>query len=461
VITPTAREGGYLPIAAYALIGDGRSAALVGSDGSIDWLCLPCFDDASLFGRLLDSRRGGHWQLAPRGPYRVVQRYADRSNVLETVFETRSGRVLLSDLMPLGGDAAESRVVRILECLGGEMTLRHECLPAPGYAREGAAAPEFDGGVLRVDGGEATFLVTGTEPLTRTREELHLLTGESVAFGLHVLLPPLGADAVLRTGSASRPSAPSSLTAFPLPGADATPGWSNERALRLRRATEEGWWAWVARCGYAGPHQEAVCRSLLVLGLLTHAPTGAVVAAPTTSLPEGGSRPTRDLRLTSMRDAATAPSVFLRLGLLEEADALSGWLERNRPGGGGGPVRLGGGEVEGERSLDHLDGYRAVRPVHVGASPRPEDEDGDALAGAFQRAGALARRGEVEQAQRLFERLLTHRSPLGLLSGEADGRTGELLGNFPRAATHLALVAAAVDIERARAAAGGGPRTGR
>jgi GH15 family glucan-1,4-alpha-glucosidase len=434
VITPTAREGGYLPIAAYALIGDGRSAALVGSDGSIDWLCLPRFDDASLFGRLLDSRRGGHWQLAPRGPYRVLQRYGDRSNVLETVFETRSGRVLLSDLMPLGGDAAQSRVVRILECLSGEMTLRHECVPAPGYARDGAAAPDFDGGVLRVDGGEATFLVTGTEPLTRTREELHLLTGESVAFGLHV-----------------EPH-----------GADATPGWSNERALRLRRATEEAWWAWVARCGYAGPHQESVCRSLLALGLLTHAPTGAVVAAPTTSLPEGGSRPTRDLRLTSLRDAATAPSVFLRLGLLEEADALSGWLERNRPRGGDGPVRLGGGEVEGERSLDHLDGYRAVGPVRVGASAGPEDEGGDpALAGAFQRAGALARRGDVEQAQRLFERLLTHRSPLGLLSGEADGRTGELLGNFPRAATHLALVAAAVDIERARAAMGGGPRTGR
>jgi hypothetical protein len=154
--------------------------------------------------------------------------------------------------------------------------------------------------------------------------------------------------------------------------------------------------------------------------------------------------------------------VFLRLGLLEEADALSGWLERNRRGGGDGPVRLGGGEVEGERSLDHLDGYRAVGPVRVGAATGLEDEDGDpALAGAFRRAGALARRGEVEQAQRLFERLLSHRSPLGLLSGEADGRTGELLGNFPRAATHLALVAAAVDIERARAAMGGGPGTGR
>jgi GH15 family glucan-1,4-alpha-glucosidase len=434
VITPTAREGGYLPISAYALIGDGRSAALVGSDGSIDWLCLPRFDDASLFGRLLDSRRGGLWQLAPRGPYRVLQRYGDRSNVLETVFETRTGRVLLSDLMPLGGDAAEPRVVRILECLSGEMTLRHECLPAPGYAGDGPAVPDFDGGVLRVDGGEETFLVTGTEPLTRTREELHLLTGETVAFALHVLPK----------------------------GADRAPGLSTERAVRLRRATEEGWWAWVARCGYTGPHQEAVCRSVLVLGLLTHVPTGAVVAAPTTSLPEpGGSRPTRDLRLTSLRDASTAPSVFLQLGLLEEADALSGWLERNRAGGEDGLVRLAGGGGDGERNLDHLDGYRAVRPVRVGPPPGPGEDGEPALAGAFRRAGALARHGEIEQAQRLFDRLLTHRSPLGLLSGEADGRTGELLGNFPRAATHLALVAAAVDIERARAAMGGGPGMGR
>ena len=235
-------------------------------------------------------------------------------------------------------------------------------------------------------------------------------------------------------------------------------GWQ----VHLAGPTEDGWWAWVARCGYTGRHQEAVCRSVLVLGLLTDAPTGAVVAAPTTSLPEpGGSRPTRDLRLTSLRDASAAPSVFLQLGLLADADALSGWLERNRGGGGDGLVRLGGGCGDGERSLDHLDGYRAARPVRVGAPAGPGEDGEPALARAFRRAGALARHGEMEQAQRLFERLLTHRSPLGLLSGEADGRTGELLGNFPRAATHLALIAAAVDIERARVAMGGGPGTGR
>ncbi|HEX6493177.1 MAG TPA: trehalase-like domain-containing protein [Candidatus Dormibacteraeota bacterium] len=424
MITPTAREGGYLPVAAYGLIGDGRSAALVASDGSIDWLCLPRFDDPSLFGRLLDARRGGHWQLAPRGPYRVLQRYGDRSNVLETVFETRTGRVLLSDLMPLAAGPTDPQVVRIVECLSGEMTLRHECLPAPGYAEQGPVAPGFDGGVLRIAGGGDDVLVTGSEPIVRGREELHLLAGETVAFGLHVCA-----------------------------GAAAPPSWSTARAQRLRGETGAAWWAWVARCAYAGPHPEAVARSALVLGLLTHAPTGAMLAAATTSLPEpGGGGGTRDLRAVSMEDASTAPAVFLQLGLLDEAHALSGWLERHPGGGAEGLVPLDGARAGGERALDHLDGHRGTGPVRVGAS------DGDTAAGlaaAFRRVGALARHGDLDQAERLFARLLTHRSPLGLLSGDVDARTGELLGNFPRAAAHLALVGAAVDIERARAGTAG------
>lgn len=437
MITPTAREGGYLPVAAYGLIGDGGSAALVGSDGSIDWLCLPRFDDPSLFGRLLDARRGGHWQLAPRGPYRVLQRYGDRSNVLETLFETRTGRVLLSDLMPLGAGPSQPRVVRILECLSGEMTLRHECLPAPGYAEHGPGAPGFEGGVLRVGSGEDDVLVTGSEPIVRGREELHVLAGETVAFALHVCA-----------------------------AAAAPPPWSTERARRLRGETGAAWWAWAARCAYAGPHPEAVARSALVLGLLTHAPTGAMLAAPTTSLPEPGAGVrTRDLRAVSMHDASTAPAVFLQLGLLDEAHALSGWLERHRGGGAGGLLGLDGGPAGTERVLDHLDGHRGMGPVRVGTGDGGTGDGvagdgGPGLAGAFRQVGALARHGELEQAQWLFARLLTHRSPLGLLSDGVDARTGELLGNFPRAAAHLALVGAAVDIERARSGTGGTQRTG-
>jgi GH15 family glucan-1,4-alpha-glucosidase len=419
-------------VAAYGLIGDGRSAALVGSDGGIDWLCLPRFDDPSLFGRLLDARRGGHWQLAPRGPYRVLQRYGDRSNVLETLFETRTGRVLLSDLMPVGAGPPGPRVVRILECLSGEMTLRHECVPAPGYAGDGPAVPGFDGGVLRVGSAGEDVVVTGTEPIVRNREELHLLAGETVAFALHVCA-----------------------------GGALPPSWSTERAQRLRGETGAAWWAWAARCAYAGPHPEAVVRSALVLGLLTHAPTGAMLAAPTTSLPEPGcGGRTRDLRAVSMEDASTAPAVFLQLGLLGEAHALSGWLERHRGGGTGGLVPLDGRPAGAERLLDHLDGYRGVGPVRVGAAGGGDGEGDPGLAGAFRRVGALARYGDLDQAQRLFARLLTHRSPLGLLSGDVDARTGELLGNFPRAAAHLALVGAAIDIERARAGTGGPQRSG-
>ena len=274
-------------------------------------------------------------------------------------------------------------------------------------------------------------MVPGPEPLTRSREELHLLAGGSAAFGLHA-----GGDA---------------------------PAWSTGLALRLRLRTEDSWWAWVERCGYAGPHLEAVIRSALALRLMTHAPSGAVIASPTTSLPGAGpAARTRDLRLTALGDAASAPSVFLRLGLVEDVDDLSGWLERNRDAGrGAGLVALDGGPGDAEHTLDHLQGYRGAGPVRAGGDGTATGGEEAGLAAGFERAGALARRGEVEPARRLFELLLTHRSPLGLLSGEADPRTGELLGNFPRAATHLALITAALDMEDARIGTGGGRGTGR
>ena len=140
------RTGGYLPIGAYGLIGDCRSAALVGVDGSIDWCCLPRFDSPSLFGRILDARDGGHWQLRPRGAYRAEQRYDDRTNILRTIFSTSTGRVQVSDFMPVDEETIghharphpRPRIVRIVDCLTGSVSMEHLIAPRPDYGRSPA-----------------------------------------------------------------------------------------------------------------------------------------------------------------------------------------------------------------------------------------------------------------------------------------------------------------------------------
>jgi GH15 family glucan-1,4-alpha-glucosidase len=601
------RSGGYLPIAAYALIGDCRSAALVGADGSVDWLCLPRFDHPSIFGRIIDARRGGHWLLCPVDEYRVVQRYSDRSNILETLFSTAGGTAVVTDFMPIDWETVEqharphreARLVRIVECLTGTITIRHQFKPAPDYAAE---SPRFVAEGYRIHGSSAALHVClqSTVAMSGPTVRWRLRAGEEIALALR-------SDKRGPCTSLRRP-------------------WSVEHARDLARTTQEYWWRWIDRCNYQGPYQRPVVRSALALKLMTYSPTGAIVAAPTTSLPEqiGGER-NWDYRYTWLRDASFTLYAFFQVGMIDEANAFFAWLMRIGLGRRGHDVcnlyTLDGEPRADEEELVHLSGYRGSQPVRIGNAAihqlqldvygelldsaylyvrfggaisrslwselraivdlaidrwqladasiwesRAENADytyskvmcwvavdrglriaerfelphdaarwraarrdihrvvtsrgysqrlksftqtldgeeldaallrltqvrflsdkdprllstieavathlgdgvlvhrydvaatTDGVAGdegafllcSFWLADALAHVGRLEEAQRWFEKLLAFASPLLLFSEEADTRTGELLGNFPQAFTHLAVIGAAVNIERAR-----------
>jgi len=596
------REQGYLPIAGYGIIGDCRSVALVGVDGSIDWCCLPRADSPSLFARILDSRRGGCWELAPVGRFSSWQRYAEKTNILMTIFETDNGRAEVTDFMPVDERSIEEharphdrpRLIRVVTGLAGKVRFRNRVDMRPDYARHGDPLESY-GGRLHGDAAGHHICISGTIPLSGHEQDFEVGPGETVAFGLTVNEPSQCGSGV---------------------------GGVEEVRASLRQS-REFWWTWANRCTYRGPFQDHVIRSALLLKLMTYAPTGALLAAPTTSLPEwiGGSR-NWDYRFTWLRDASFTLYAFFQLGYDHEAEAFMGWLVRLALDGKIQNLHTVDGENSPpETELGHLSGYRDSPPVRIGnaaagqlqldvygeildcafiyalrggqISPQlwaefrhiadlaaarwqesdasiwevrgenqeftyskvmcwvaldralkiakrlsltadtqrwedarraiheavasrgwsdrlgsftqafgsdsldaaalrlpqlgflePDDErlkstikavdrklsigplvrryvvgqtkdglpgsEGTFVMCAFWLADALANVGELEEAERRFERLLSFSSPLGLFSEEVDPRTGMLLGNYPQAFSHLALVAAAVNIERER-----------
>jgi len=596
------RTDGYLPIGDYGVIGDCRSLALVGVDGSIDWCCLPRFDSPSIFGRILDWKKGGFWQIAPAGDYACRHEYADKTNILRTIFQTPNGIAEISDFMPVDeGDIRQHarphrhpRIVRMVTGLAGEVTLRQRIDPQPNYGRGGSPLYPEDG-LHHGDIGEYHICISGTIPLRGAEQVFTVKPGETVAFAL----------AMNRHGHCGI-------------------SMDNvEHSRRLRRTTQEYWWRWLNQCTYTGPYQDKVFRSALVLKLLTYAPTGAIVAAPTTSLPEwiGGQR-NWDYRYTWMRDASFTLYSLFQLGYVQEATDFMEWLRKLTIDRGLKILYTLDGRAGGaEETLDHLEGYRKSRPVRIrnGAEdqlqldifgelldtvfiwilrggkvtrrfwdelvkivsfassmwqqpdaglwevrgenlhftyskvmcwtaldrgiriadrlrlPAPRalwarnrdliykavlregwssrlgsftqsfgsqhldasalrlvqlgflpnrhprlrstitaidrelsvgplvlryhtEETDDGLRSpegsfvicGFWLADALALVGKLEDAQRRFERLLSFSSPLGLFAEEVDPRNGGLLGNYPQAFSHLAMISAAVNIERRR-----------
>jgi len=604
--SPATSEDEYRPIADYAIVGDGRTAALVSRTGSIDWLCLPSFASPSLFAAILDRQRGGRFGIRPSGPFTSRRRYVGDSPVLETTFETADGTVRVTDFMPiLTGSplareiASERELVRIVEGVAGAVELDIVFVPRPDYARRP---------VRLVERGRL-----GWFSVERDR-----------AYILHSDVPFRPCDGASALGCRLRVEAGEKRYLSLIFACDDVAAVAPLGAYADARleATFRWWDRWSGLCPYRGPYRAEVMRSVLVLKLLTYALSGAVVAAPTASLPEAvGAARNWDYRFTWLRDASLTLRAFVDLGHSAEGAVFLDWLLNT--------TRLSrpylqvlydvyGRTRMHEQELDHFEGYRGSRPVRIGNAaetqlqldvygsvvmaaydyvirggrldrferrmltglgkvvcdhwrepdngiweirgerlhhvysktmcwvaldrllrlaaaghvrlPRDRvereraaiaeaieahgfDPDLNAYVGAFgnrepdaalllmarfgykdandprmvgtydflrrelgrgallmryrdgydgmpSREGAfgicsfwqvdyLARRGDVQDAVRLFDRLLGYANDLGLFAEEIDPDTGEALGNFPQAFTHVGLIAAALTLERA------------
>lgn len=332
-----------LPIEDYALIGDLRTAALVGKNGSIDWLCMPRFDSPACFAALLGGPQHGRWRIAPRGGLKEVRRrYREGTLILETEFRTDGGTATVVDLMPARAKGYRMDVVRLVRCDRGEVPMELELTLRFDYGRTVPWVRRRSYGLHAIAGPDAVMFCSPVELVNRdfrTHASFTLRTGQTLGFSL-----------VWHASHLHEP---------------------RERdPERLLRETETWWRRWSGRLRYDGPWREAVMRSLIVLKALTHEPTGGMVAAPTTSLPEriGGGR-NWDYRYCWLRDTAFTLHALLQAGYRNEARAWREWLLRavaGRPE----EIQIMYG-VAGERRLDEfelpwLPGYQDSRPVRIG-----------------------------------------------------------------------------------------------
>ena len=360
-----------LPIEDYGIIGDLHTVALVGRDGSIDWLCLPRFDSGACFAKLLGDEDHGSWRIAPKGAGLATHRhYRGDTLVLESEFVTDEGTVRIIDCMPIRQRHPE--VVRLVQGVRGKVTMEMQLTIRFGYGQVVPWVRRTDGTLTAVAGPDALSLWT-TAPTEgsdlATASEFTVSEGQTIPF---------------------------SLAWYPANEAPPRP----VDATYAIEDTEQWWEEWASQCTYQGEYREAVVRSLITLKALTYEPTGGIVAAPTTSLPEaiGGGR-NWDYRFCWLRDATLTLEALMRGGFYQEAMAWRGWLLRATAGdpsqmqimyGAGGERRLDEWEV------DWLPGYEGSRPVRIG----------NAAAGQFQ----LDVYGEVMSA--LYE---------SVQSGDPDG----------------------------------------
>ncbi|MCB9776315.1 MAG: glycoside hydrolase family 15 protein [Nitrospiraceae bacterium] len=342
----------YQPIENYGLIGNMQTTALVGMNGSIDWFCYPYFDSPSLFCAILDDAKGGRFKIAPTPDgVKSKQYYWPDTNVLVTRFHTPVGVGRVIDFMPVGfrtTDCIRDGLIRRVQAIRKSMTFRLECRPAFNYGREPHTLTITKDGA-RFQSSRLTIRLGSTIPLTQDGDgiftEFTLQEGEEIDFCLQEI------ESGHTQGTLSCPET---------------------QAEELFKHTVDYWRRWLSKCTYTGRWREMVHRSALVLKLLTFQPTGAIVAAPTCSLPEeiGGVR-NWDYRYTWIRDAAFTLYGLLRIGFTEEASAFMHWLEaRCHELNPDGSLQLMYG-IDGrhqltEETLAHLEGYRGSHPVRVG-----------------------------------------------------------------------------------------------
>ncbi len=379
-------EGDYPPIADYALIGDSRSAALVSRDGSIDWLCFPRFDSPSIFAALLDGREGGRFRIQPSGSFRTERRYWPGTNILETTFHAVTGTAVLRDLMPVASEEdkrsellPEREVLREIGGVSGEVEIEILYEPRPDYGRQRPIIRRRGELGFWCDAGNAALVLRSELPLDlagdahAVRGRARVRAGERRYLSLGYI--EMGPGAIPLLGDAARG--------------------------RLER-TARWWKEWAGRCTYIGRFREAVVRSVLTLKLMAYAPSGAVIAAPTTSLPEriGGER-NWDYRYCWLRDASLTVRALFDLGYDEEALAFLSWMLHT--------TWLTQPELQvvydvygraklPERILPHLEGYAGSQPVRIGNDAHGQlqlDVYGEVLDAAFgfgQRGGRFDRR---------------------------------------------------------------------
>jgi GH15 family glucan-1,4-alpha-glucosidase len=365
-------------IAEHGLIGDLQTAALVSTDGSIDWFCCPRFDSPSVFGALLDDERGGHFRVRPAGDdHRTVQMYHPDTAILITRFLTEGGVGEVVDFMPPAGDVATDnhRLVRMLRCVRGAMTFEVDIAPRFDYGRGTHRTEVTERGVVF-----ATDALTLTAHVVREPDDARLAHARLDDGDVRVSVDLTAGDVrgvVLESGAAGPP-----------------------REIRVAEFeqlfddTVSFWRSWLSRCTYRGRWSEIVQRSAITLKLMTYAPSGGLVAAPTAALPEqvGGER-NWDYRYTWVRDASFSVQALLRLGFREEAAKFSAWLRDRiveRAGGEGDPLnimyRVDGSSDLKEESLEHWSGYRGSRPVRIGNGAAEQlqlDIYGEALDSVF------------------------------------------------------------------------------
>ncbi|HKP96865.1 MAG TPA: glycoside hydrolase family 15 protein [Fibrobacteria bacterium] len=343
----------YQPIENYGVIGDLHTVALVGLNGSIDWCCLPHFDSPSVFGAILDKNKGGRWQITAKQPAIHKQLYFPDTNVLVTRFLSEEGVGEVIDFMPVAEDLAHSSVVkshsiiRRVTVVRGKMAFSMFCQPAFNYGRDPHTLHLVDGGAL-LSSRALTLGLVSSVPLSRSDGNLT-------------------AEFTLEAGTG---------TTFILRQED---GVDDAKLIRQPSENEESvdttimrWKRWISQCQYRGRWREAVNRSALALKLMTFAPTGAIVAAPTCSLPETVGGPLNwDYRYTWIRDASFTIYALLRIGFRREAHSFMEWVEaRLREAGKVGKLQIMYG-LHGEHKLtetllSHWEGYRGSGPVRIG-----------------------------------------------------------------------------------------------
>ena len=381
-----------LPIAEHALLSDCHSAALVSRAGSVEWLCFPRFDSPAIFGRLLDDA-AGHWSITPAAKYRAMRRYLDRTMVLETTFETSTGTATLTDALAIGanntghelGKGAPRLLIRQVSCTSGSVDVEVQYRPRPEYGLIHPLLSQVDGGVTARGGAEWLVLSTPV-PLavsgSSASAHLSVHAGESAVFGLH---------------RSTLEQVPAHI-------------WSQDDLRARLQATVAGWRSWSElHQNYQGPWADQVHHSGRVLQALTYQPSGAIVAAATTSLPEGaGGERNWDYRFTWVRDASFTMDALWVAACPDEAGDFFAFLATAAAGSLSNrtPLQImfgvGGEHDLSERTLPHLAGWKDSRPVRVGNgawSQQQVDVYGELLDAAHRLHEQI---GELDEDTRAF-----------------------------------------------------------